>query len=371
MRAMAGLQWDLFCRVIDNHGDLGVCWRLAADLAKRGETVRLWTDDASALVWMAPSGVSGVSVHRWQDATGAAGDVVVEAFGCDPPARFVQRMAAGRQPPPLWLNLEYLSAEDYVRRSHGLPSPQLAGPGVGLTKWFYYPGFVAGTGGLLRESDLWSRRQGFDAEAWLPSLGAVAQEGEQCVSLFCYDNPAMPDLLDAFARARTPTLLLCTPGPAWTQVDALLGPSHRRGALRAWPLPLLTQVDYDHLLWSCDLNFVRGEDSFVRAQWAGVPFVWQAYRQPEGRHAVKVQAFLDAFLDSLLLSVLDSSSAAAAPSLAQPLRRIHARWNGLGGAGWQWPEPAAWRSHAASWRDTLLAQDDLSTQMLRFVEERR
>ena len=29
--------WDLFCRVIDNHGDLGVCWRLARDLAARGE----------------------------------------------------------------------------------------------------------------------------------------------------------------------------------------------------------------------------------------------------------------------------------------------------------------------------------------------
>ena len=29
--------WDVFCRVIDNHGDLGVCWRLACHLAARGQ----------------------------------------------------------------------------------------------------------------------------------------------------------------------------------------------------------------------------------------------------------------------------------------------------------------------------------------------
>jgi hypothetical protein len=23
------LHWDIFCRVIDNFGDIGVCWRLA------------------------------------------------------------------------------------------------------------------------------------------------------------------------------------------------------------------------------------------------------------------------------------------------------------------------------------------------------
>ncbi|MEO7887531.1 MAG: elongation factor P maturation arginine rhamnosyltransferase EarP, partial [Polaromonas sp.] len=43
------LQWDIFCKVIDNFGDIGVCWRLAADLASRGHKVRLWVDDASAL----------------------------------------------------------------------------------------------------------------------------------------------------------------------------------------------------------------------------------------------------------------------------------------------------------------------------------
>jgi len=66
------MQWDLFCRVIDNFGDIGVCWRLAADLAGRGEAVRLWTDDAGALAWMAPQGAPGVQVCAWP-ADGADG----------------------------------------------------------------------------------------------------------------------------------------------------------------------------------------------------------------------------------------------------------------------------------------------------------
>ena len=36
---------DLFCRVVDNYGDLGVCWRLARQLAgEHGVAVRLWVD---------------------------------------------------------------------------------------------------------------------------------------------------------------------------------------------------------------------------------------------------------------------------------------------------------------------------------------
>ena len=128
---MPAVRWDLFCRVIDNLGDAGVCWRLAADLAARGEAVRLVIDDTTPLARIAPTGRAGVEVMPWHDGlTPSAGtEVVVEAFGCDPPPGFVARM--GTLPaPPVWVNLEYLSAERYVERSHGLASPQLAGPGV-------------------------------------------------------------------------------------------------------------------------------------------------------------------------------------------------------------------------------------------------
>jgi uncharacterized repeat protein (TIGR03837 family) len=340
--------WDVFCRVIDNFGDIGVCWRLAADLGNRGEQVRLWIDDASSLSWMAPEGAANVEVRAWDAPPLEPGEVVVEAFGCDPPAAFVLRMQRPRA--PVWLNLEYLSAEDYVERSHGLPSPQMSGPGAGLTKWFFYPGFTPRTGGLPREPGLMAARQAFDRDDWLALFGLSVVGGERVVTLFCYHNPALPQLLEALSPA--PTLLLLTPGAAQRQVAALLGPDGRRGALRSFALPWLPQPDFDRLLWSGDLNFVRGEDSFVRAQWAGAPFVWQIYPQHDGAHAAK----LDAFLDRL--------GADAA------VRQLWHAWNGLGLWPAALPPPESWRQTTLRWRDALLAEDDLVTQIINFVRHK-
>ena len=90
------LLWDIFCQVIDNHGDVGVCWRLARELAARGHTVRLWLDDLRALPWLAPGAWSGafkrIRVLPWPRSTQALAqlplaDVWVEAFGCELPLR--------------------------------------------------------------------------------------------------------------------------------------------------------------------------------------------------------------------------------------------------------------------------------------------
>ena len=351
-------QWDIFCRVVDNHGDIGVCWRLACDLAARGAQARLWVDDASVLTWMAPAGALGVSVLPWPGTALSAqlGDVVVEAFGCELPAVVVERMVSMPRA-PVWINLEYLSAEPFVERSHGLLSPRPDGPGAGLRKWFFYPGFTLRTGGLIREAGLLRRQQRFDANAWLRAQGAEHHAGEQVVSLFCYQQPALPALLERLARQ--PTLLLATSGQAARQVEQLLGPTLRRGALRAQVLPALPQTDYDHLLWASDLNFVRGEDSFVRAQWAAKPFVWQIYPQPDGADAVKLRAFLDRFLQH------------ASAALALRVRQAWADWNGGSTGRATWPETRTWQHHCAGWRDALASQPDLTRQLIGFAAERR
>ena len=264
-----------------------MCWRLAQALAARGQAVRLLIDDATPLRWMAPQGAPGVQVLPWPGPRGAddagdagdadeAGDVVIEAFGCDPPEAFVARMAA-RALPPVWINLEYLSAEGYVERSHGLPSPQRNG----LTKWFFYPGFTPRTGGLLRD---YSVPPDFDRVAWLTEHGLSPRDGERVVSLFCYYNAALPALLRSLATS--PTLLLLTPGYAQAQVGSA------PPGVRLASLPWLDQAGFDRLLAACDINFVRGEDSLVRALWAGVPMVWQAYPQHDGAHFAKLQALL-------------------------------------------------------------------------------
>ena len=159
------------------------------------------------------------------------------------------------------------------------------------------------------------------------------------------------------ALAASPTLLLAAAGPASQQVTQVLGAGLVRGGLRAHLLPHLTQVNFDHLLWAADLNFVRGEDSFVRAQWAGAPFVWQIYPQADGAHEAKLEAFLAAHL------------AGAQGDWATTCRALWGRWNGLGGV-LRMPDMAAWRAHCTAWRDRLAAQADLCTQLLGFAREK-
>jgi uncharacterized repeat protein (TIGR03837 family) len=347
------MQWDLFCRVIDNYGDIGVSWRLAADLAARGERVRLWVDDASALGWMAPLGAAQVEVLAWPfgETQTAPGDVVVEAFGCELPDAWLHRMQSAIRP-PVWINLEYLSAETFVERSHGLMSPQVNGPGAGLRKWFFYPGFSERTGGLIRERDIADRQKAFSRDAWFGARGIEPRPGERVVSLFCYDAPALPLLFAALAER--PTLLLATAGHATRQVSALLGPGLTRGGLRAALLPALTQTDYDHLLWASDINFVRGEDSLVRALWADRPFVWQPYRQHDGLHLIKLEALLDR---------IDASD---------EVRALWHAWNAPQQAvALPWPDEATWLRACKESRRTLLALDDLGARLVRFAVESR
>ncbi|MDM0105908.1 elongation factor P maturation arginine rhamnosyltransferase EarP [Variovorax sp. J22R24] len=355
------MRWDIFCKVIDNHGDAGVCWRLAAALAGHGETVRLWIDDPSALAWMAPGGCKGVSVIAWtkdtaaiQAANAPSPDVLVEAFGCDPAPEIVAVFA--QQAPRSgsshrWINLEYLSAEPYVERLHGLPSPVFREPGAGLTKHFFYPGFTTATGGLLREPDLMARRERFDRGSWLSRHG-IPWQGELLVSLFCYEPPALEALLAQFERAGQPTRLLVTAGRATAALPP--GPA-QRGALSISWLPYLQQAEFDHLLWACDLNFVRGEDSLVRAIWAGAPFIWQIYPQDDDAHHTKLEALLDWLT--------------APPSL----RSFHHLWNGMARNALPDLTPAtleSWGSTALAARACLLGQDDLLTRLRRCVVQK-
>jgi uncharacterized repeat protein (TIGR03837 family) len=357
-----GNLWDIFCRVIDNYGDIGVCWRLAVGLAARGARVRLWVDDASALRWMAPEGDPGVDVRSWTQAlqTDALpiGDVLVEAFGCAIDPDYLEAYARKETSTGhrgQWINLEYLSAQPYVERCHGLPSPVLAGPGAGLRKHFFYPGFTGATGGLLREDDLGTRQARFDRAAWLQSV-SIEFAGERLVSLFCYEPPALGELLEQLAAGQQPTRLLVTAGRATAAVRACI--ESKKSACCGWNkgqklqfsfLPTLTQLDFDCLLWACDLNFVRGEDSLVRALWADKPFVWQLYPQCDNAHQDKLEAFLN---------LLEAPAS---------LRTFHRAWNGFGQPGLPVLALAEWQQSVSRALTLQLQQQDLVTKIMRFA----
>ena len=375
--------WNLFCNVVDNYGDIGVAWRLARGLARSPDrAVRLWVDDLVAFqrLWPAVDAdrdeqvCEGVTVRAWRSpfAEAVPAQVVVEAFGCALPDAYLEAMAR-QSPPPVWINLEYLSAEDWVAAHHGLPSPH---PRLPLTKHFFFPGYTATTGGLLIERELPARRDAFQSvemetywHTW--GLGAPAPD-ELRVSLFAYENSALPALLDAWAADAQPVVCLVPEGRVIPQLAAWLGrPSLQagdtavRGALRVHVLPFTDQDAYDRLLWACDLNFVRGEDSCVRAQAAARSLVWQAYPQAERAHWDKLEALL-----GLYVGGLDAKAADA-------VRGMWRGWNGVAGAPEMAEAWAAWRaqaaalaSHARAWADRLQAISSLTDTLANFAESK-
>lgn len=365
-----GNLWDIFCRVIDNYGDVGVSWRLAAGLAARGERVRLWLDDPSALAWMAPNGAPNVQVRLWTEPMCLngleTGDVLIETFGCEIAPEFIATIAmdtTASVKKHLWINLEYLTAEGYAERCHGLLSPVMSGPGAGLTKHFFYPGFTPATGGLLREPDLLARQACFDRTVWLKAQG-IDFQGEHLISLFCYEPPALEEWLDRLAQVPYPTRLLVTTGRSAAALTTCIESKNRRqpgwnkhGSLLFFFLPALTQIDFDHLLWACDLNCVRGEDSLVRALWANKPFIWQIYPQHDDAHHAKLAAFLDA---------LEATPA---------MRASHSEWNGVTqvqatGPSYELMQALPhWQRTVTHARDRLLKQDDLVTQLMRLASK--
>lgn len=375
--------WDIFCRVIDNHGDIGVCWRLSADLAARGHEVRLWVDDGSALEWMAPGALEGkwprIQVLAWEQASVldtlrplARADVWIEAFGCEIPADFVVHFAqstvlepsadpSGKAARPVWINLEYLSAEPYVERCHALPSPVLQGPATGWVKHFYYPGFTSGTGGLLREPETVATPLAAQLQTPLGTQWGLDDSDAFTVSLFCYEPPLLKALLDFWAGGKRPVRMLITHGRASAAVRSIVGAQTRLGSLQLVYLPLLNQCEFDALLSRCDLNFVRGEDSLVRALWAGKPFVWHIYPQADMAHVPKLQAFMRQM------------------QCSAPVQELHLAWNGLldgpeAAASLQVLEDAAfnsWQDQATEARARLLEMSDLLTQLLQFVQKNR
>lgn len=376
-------RWDIFCAVVDNYGDIGVCWRLARQLAaEHGLHVRLWVDDQGALRQISPEldvsraeqHVCGVEVRQWNLSfpTVEPANVVIEAFGCELPVSYVEAMAAlSRQ--PVWVNLEYLSAESWVEGCHGLPSPH---PRLPLTKYFFFPGFSAGTGGLLAERDLLSRRRAFrkDPEVtrkFWQSIGLPPPEaGESRISLFGYENAAVPGLLDAWANESAPVTCLVPEGRLVGDVagffgcgKAAAGDLFQRGALTVRIMPFLEQARYDYLLWACDCNFVRGEDSFVRAQWMERPFIWQAYRQSEATHFEKLAAFLNCYLPQM------------SDQAAQAVRSLYHAWNGNG----EW-RPGLWTDfmlhrtaiaqHNRQWAEMLSSHGNLAENLAKFCQSK-
>ncbi|WP_166840257.1 elongation factor P maturation arginine rhamnosyltransferase EarP [Rheinheimera pleomorphica] len=375
-------RWDIFCAVVDNFGDIGICWRLSRQLvAEHGIAVRLWVDDLASFQKIC-AGVDstkmqqqlqGVTIRCWSADTDWAkeqvADVVIEALACTIPLAYQQAMAQ-QSSAPLWLNLEYLSAEQWVEGCHALPSPQ---PHLPLQKYFFFPGFTAATGGLLQEANLQQQAAAFNTDkmaqqAFWAALGiSDSARFTQKISLFGYDHQQIASLLQYWQGAEAEVLCLVPEG-ALAQQLTLLHPalaatrSLTLGALTLQILPFMPQEDYDKLLWACDINFVRGEDSVIRAHWAAKPFIWQIYRQAEQAHLDKLQAFMQRYCVQM------------PAELATVVQRFWLDWNTDAELADSWQKFSANCAQIADynqhWRTQLTANGDLASNLVHFVEKK-
>lgn len=304
------LRWDIFCKVIDNFGDIGVSWRLARQLSfEYGQSVRLWVDDLAALAALEPrtdislemQDIQGITIMHWSKdfdwATVTVADVAIEAFACALPAPYLNAIVVRKaltSDAPYWINLEYLTAEAWADGCHLMTSPQSGG----LSKVFFFPGFSEKTGGLLRERNLFIQRDALNKQKkWSELTGFDWVDHGLKITLFGYQRMPLVKWLPCLVAADQPIQLAVTSGQAAVAMKNAwqrLGYAENgvQGSLSVRFLPMLAQKDFDALLWSSDLNCVRGEDSWIRAIWAAVPFVWHIYEQEDGVHMDKLEAFI-------------------------------------------------------------------------------
>ena len=374
---------DIFCQVIDNFGDAGVCWRLSRALARQGLSVRLWINDLACLRRLRPALdlgrraqlMDGFTVMLWDEASAEGyvpAELVIEAFACRMPEPMLGALAQS-EPRAAWINLEYLSAEDWVKGTHARPSPH---PRLPLTQYFFFPGFEPGLGGLLREPHWHASRAACDAPArasFLTHIGVPWTErlnDDLLMSMFCYPHAPLDALLTAMQSGPRVTCLV-PEGVAEAVIARRLGkpatPGARvmQGNLTLVVVPFLEPDDYDRLLWSCDLNFVRGEDSLVRAHWAERPFIWQLYPQVAGAQQAKLQAFLETSLVGL-----STEPAARMRSFAQ--------WWNADLSARELPDWSAvcadlseWESHARDWAARAASAGELSQLLIEFASKIR
>jgi len=384
--------WDIFCQVVDNYGDIGICWRLSQQLASEYKIqVRLFINDmvaakhiiANLALNQASQIIKGVDICVWPEINVNPAQVVIAAFDCKLPDNYCHKLAINHS---IWINLEYLSAEPWVGDFHAQFSPQ---PALGLNKNFFFPGFIPNTGGLLREQYLIESRDTFlkssvKKTAFWARLGLahLAIENIVRISLFSYPHAQIRRLLSALANNNNTIHIVMPFDGNISQYNAAFSDctqlkSHgsywllQQGNLSVHLIPFLSQDDYDHLLWACDINFVRGEDSWIRAIWAGKPFIWQPYWQADKVHIQKMLAFLHVYngncnaeIQNLLIDAHQEWSSNDA-DLAPESNRNQSLWvnfiNHL----------QALRTFAYQRSNTLSLQSDLATKLVIFSENLR
>lgn len=305
---------DIFCEIIDNYGDIGVVYRTAKELQKifPESKIRVFLNRLdefkkinSQVIDLPSQNIDGIEYITFDYLRDNANklltaQVIIEAFGCQIPEEYIEIAYDNSE---LLINLEYLSAEDWIEDFHLQSSPLGRGK---LKKVFFMPGFTEKSGGVIADSNYLERIQRvlenkeFYEKKYLSDI--EDRENKIVGTLFSYEKNFTP-LLEDLKKLDKDVVILAMGEKTQDSLRKILKNfsiedfrnSLKYGKIEIKFLNFLNQEEYEELINIVDFNFVRGEDSFIRAVLTGKPYMWHIYCQEEYAHMDKIEGFLDKY----------------------------------------------------------------------------
>ena len=305
---------DIFCEIIDNYGDIGVVYRTAKELQKifPKSKIRVFLNRLdefkkinSQVIDLPSQNIDGIEYITFDYLRDNANklltaQVIIEAFGCQIPEEYMEIAYDNSE---LLINLEYLSAEDWIEDFHLQSSPLGRGK---LKKVFFMPGFTEKSGGVIADSNYLERIQRvlenkeFYEKKYLSDI--EDRENKIIGTLFSYEKNFTP-LLEDLKKLDKDVVILAMGEKTQDSLRKILKNfsiedfrnSLKYGKIEIRFLNFLNQEEYEELINIVDFNFVRGEDSFIRAVLTGKPYMWHIYCQEEYAHMDKIEGFLDKY----------------------------------------------------------------------------
>ena len=281
---------DIFCEVIDNYGDVGVAYRLAREFKRiyPNKQLRFIISKTEELDLIKKAEDITIIAYKNIDKIETPADLVIETFACNIPETYMNKALKTSK---LIINLEYFSSENWVDDFH-LQESFLGG---NLKKYFFIPGLSEKSGGIILDKEFLDRKNKVqeNKEYYLKQFN-INENYDLIISVFSYEKN-FDNFLETLQKLDKKILLLLLSEKTQKNFIKYFDNNDYYDKIKAVKLPFFTYDKYEELLALCDVNLVRGEDSFVRALLLGKPFLWHIYPQDENTHIIKLESFLEKY----------------------------------------------------------------------------
>ena len=287
---------DLFCDIIDNYGDIGVVYRLGKELHNKNYKVRIFVNKLNEVAKIIRGFDSNLSQQIYKgieflnfdnfEITNTA-EVIVEAFAVDIPESYLEKLSTNTK---LILNLEYLSAENWIENYHLKNS---FSPKPYIEKFFYMPGFTSESGGIILDDsylkliELIKENREIYFNNFFKKFDLKYSSSTFYINVFTY-NWDFKNFIRTLEKSNHKFVFFILD----YKLDINFDYSNN---IKILQMPYMDQSQFDILINLSDFNFVRGEESFIRALLTGKPYLWNIYEQDEMLHIEKLNAFLEKF----------------------------------------------------------------------------